>query len=85
MDYAYLDKYKMLHVVDDKATADKYTSGKVVETSLPNDGGYFTNDKGEHLRVDVDDKSYRVSKTHVTEDEFKKAYPAVWDVIESLK
>lgn len=84
MGFAYLDKYKMLHVVDEKRLADQYTSGKVVTTSLPNNAGYFTDSNGNHIRIDVDDKSYRIGKTHITEKEFIQKFPEINKVIQQL-
>ncbi|MNW28102.1 hypothetical protein D3C74_49140 [compost metagenome] len=41
--YAYLDKYEILHVVDEKAVAEKYTgNGKIEPIDFPNDYGYPT-------------------------------------------
>lgn len=39
--YAYLDKAGIMHIVEERATAAKYSAnGKVVETDLPANGGY---------------------------------------------
>ena len=39
--YAYLDKAGILHIVEERATAAKYSgNGKVVETEVPADHGY---------------------------------------------
>ena len=41
MSYAYLDKYGILHVVDNEETAKTYAkNGKYVKTDIPNKGGY---------------------------------------------
>jgi hypothetical protein len=40
MAFAYLDKYSVLHVVENMQIAVNATSGKVVETSIEHEGGY---------------------------------------------
>ena len=40
MNYAYIDKGGILHVVESRKTAEEYATGKVVETEVPCEHGY---------------------------------------------
>ena len=85
MSYAYLDQYGILHIVDRKEDAEKYASGEIVETDIPNGGGYPEVD-GKHIIVYVKDDKYKVNGTEYPLDtNFMKKYPDIMALVNELK
>ena len=85
MSYAYLDQYSILHIVDRKEDAEQYASGRIVETGIPNGGGYPEAD-GKHVIVYVKDEKYKVNGVEYPLDtNFLKKYPQIADLLQDLK
>ena len=83
MSYAYLDKYGIMHVVDNLQTAREYSgSGNVVTTEIANSSGYPEVD-GKHVIVYATDKKFKVNGVEYPLIELKK-YPDVWALLEQL-
>lgn len=83
MSYAYLDQYQILHIVDRKEDADKYSSGKIVETSIPNGGGYPEAD-GKHIIVYATEGKFKVNGVEYPISELKTRYSDVAAVVAEL-
>lgn len=93
MAYAYLDQYKILHVVDKEETAKQYASSKVVATDIPNGGGYPEFDE-KHVIVytadgkfkvgGADDKSKAGGKEYPL-DKLKDMYPQVAALVKEIE
>lgn len=57
-DYAYVDRFGVVHVVDAKETAERFARGTVVEVDaevIPSSGGYPKVD-GKHVFAYVDEQ-----------------------------
>lgn len=83
MAYAYLDQYKIMHVVDRKEDAEKYASGKIVPTDIPNGAGYPEGD-GKHIIVYTADDKYKVGGVEYPLADLKKNYPQVAALVAEL-
>ena len=78
--FAYLDKYQILHVVDDKTTAKKYASGKIVETEIKASAGY-PEARGNHVIVYAADKKYKVNGEEYPIAKLDEMYPDVAELL----
>lgn len=85
MDFAYLDKYGILHIVDKKVTAEEFAASAVVETSIPNKGGYPITDEGNHIIVYTKDRKYKVNRVEAPIDQLAKEYPAVDALVKAIE
>lgn len=83
MDFAYLDEYKIMHIVDKKETAQQFATSKIVETSLPNGGEYPTAD-GKHVIVYTSDKKYKINGVEYPLADLKKSYPSIAALVAEL-
>ncbi len=83
MSYAYLDQYGILHIVDNRETAEKYASGKIVETGIENGGGYPVAD-GKHVIVYTKKNEYKVNGAVYPLSSLESSYPAVAELVKKL-
>lgn len=84
MAYAYLDQYKILHIVDKEETAKQYASSKVVATDIPNGGGYPEFDE-KHVIVYTADNKFKVGGKEYPLDELKDMYPQVSALLKEIE
>lgn len=83
MSYAYLDQYGIIHIVDREEDAEKYSSGKIVETGIENGGGYPVAD-GKHVIVYTADDKYKVGGVEYPLKDLAAKYPAVAELVQEL-
>ena len=84
MDYAYLDSYGILHIVDSEATAKEYASGKIVQTAIPNSGGYPTHE-GQHVIVYTEKGEYKIGGSMNPISNLEKLDPQIATLVNQLK
>lgn len=84
MSYGYLDQYKILHIVDDEATAKKYATTKVVPTDIPNNTGYPITESGTAIKVYVKDAKYKVGGVEAPISQLGTYYPAVDALVKEI-
>jgi hypothetical protein len=84
MAYGYLDKYGVLHVVEGKEVAENSAKdGKVVETGVPNAGGYPTYE-GESVVVYAADEAYISGNRNDGAGFALEKAPAILDLFKAL-
>ena len=83
MDYAYLDSYGILHIVDERYIAEEFASGNIVETEIPNSYGYPVTDDAKYIVVYTKESKVKVGGTVHPYTELKK-YPAVDALVKEL-
>lgn len=84
MDFAYLDKYGILHIVDEKITAEEFAASTIVETSIPNKGGFPVTDNGSHIIVYTESGKYKIGGVEAPISQLAKDYPAVDALIKAI-
>lgn len=82
--YAYLDKYGILHISEEKDEAIKYAlfNEKVVETELPFSAGYPVDDEDNAMVVDMLENKIKCRGEEVDLDELREVYPALVELSE---
>lgn len=82
--YAYLDKYGILHGVSTKSTAKEYAqNGKVAETNLPVKNGYFVVGKTEIVVYSLEEAYINGNRTDGTKVNLAD-YPAIYELYSTL-
>lgn len=84
MGFAYLDKYGIMHIVDEPQTADEYASGNVVKTEIAHDAGW-PEQNGEHIIVYTKEGKFKVNKVEHPIADLPKTYPHVAALVDLLK
>ena len=84
MSYAYLDEYKILHVVDSEDQAKQYASGKTVETDISHGEG-FPEVNGQHVIVYTDKGEYKIGGSMYPISQLEKISPQIAELVNKLK
>lgn len=84
MDYAYLDSYGILHVVDREADAKQYASGKIVEADISHGEG-FPEVNGQHVIVYTDKGEYKIGGSMYPISQLDKLSPQIAELVNKLK